>query len=45
VEGFIGPILMHLVTRELAESRLSFDVPVEDAARELAHLWVRAMTP
>ena len=44
-QSFAGPILIHLLTRELAEERLGLDVSVEDAVSELAMTWVRAMRP
>lgn len=45
LQGFMGPILFHLLTRPLAESRLGLDIDIEDAVTELALGWVRAMTP
>lgn len=45
LQSFIGPLLFHLMTRELAEERLGLDVPVEEAVSQLAMTWVRAMRP
>lgn len=45
LQAFIGPIAFHLLTRELAETRLGFDMPLDSAVTELAEVWVRAMTP
>jgi len=45
LQSLIGPILFHLMTRELAEARLGLDVTVEDAVSQLATNWVRAMRP
>jgi AcrR family transcriptional regulator len=45
MQAFVGPLLFHLLTRDLAESRLGFTVPLEDAVTELAMGWVRAMQP
>jgi len=45
LQSFIGPILFHLMTRELVEERLGLDVPLEDAVSQLATSWVRAMRP
>ncbi len=42
---FVGPVLLHLLTRQLAEERLGFDIPLEETATELARSWVRAMAP
>ncbi len=44
-QSFAGPVLIHLMTRELAEERLGLDVSVDDAVSELASTWVRAMRP
>ena len=45
LQGFIGPVLFHLLTRDLVEARMGFDIPLADAATQLADAWVRAMTP
>jgi AcrR family transcriptional regulator len=45
MQSFIGPIMVHLLTRQLAETRLGLDIAVEDAAEELARGWVRGMQP
>jgi AcrR family transcriptional regulator len=45
LQSFIGPILFHLMTRELVEERLGLDVTLEDAVSQLATSWVRAMHP
>jgi AcrR family transcriptional regulator len=45
IQALIGPILFHLITRDVAEQRLGLDLPLEDAVRELAAHWVRAMRP
>ena len=45
LQSFIGPILFHLMTRELVEERLGLDVALEDAVSQLATSWVRAMRP
>lgn len=45
VQALAGPILLHLVTRRVAERELGMAVPVEDALVELAEQWVRAMRP
>ena len=45
LQSFIGPILFHLMTRELVEERLGLDVTVEDAVSQLATSWVRGMRP
>jgi AcrR family transcriptional regulator len=43
--GFVGPILLHLLSRPLLESELGFDQPVEDTVTQLAQNWVRSMRP
>ena len=45
VQALVGPILLHVVTRRVAERELGMAVPVEDALVELAEQWVRAMRP
>lgn len=45
LQGFVGPIMFHLLTRDLAESKMGFDVPLEESVTELADAWVRSMTP
>lgn len=43
LQSLIGPILFHLVTRDLAQERLGVDLPLDDAIGQLAAAWVRAM--
>ncbi|HAW10938.1 MAG: helix-turn-helix domain-containing protein [Candidatus Dormibacteria bacterium] len=43
--AFVGPLVMHLITRDLAERALGLDIPVETTAQELAAVWLRAMRP
>jgi AcrR family transcriptional regulator len=43
IQSLVGPILMHLITRGVAERAVGFDVPLEDVAVELAEQWLRAM--
>jgi len=45
IQSFIGPVLFHLMTRELVEERLGLDVTLEDAVSQLATSWVRGMRP
>lgn len=45
LQALIGPILFHLITRDVAEQRLGLDLAVEDAVTQLAASWVRAMRP
>jgi AcrR family transcriptional regulator len=45
IQTLIGPILFHLITRDLAERRLGLDLGLEDAVTQLAASWVRAMRP
>jgi len=37
--------VFHLVTRDVAERELGFDMPVEEVVTVLAESWVRAMRP
>jgi len=43
IQALIGPILVHLITREVAEREIGFAVPLEDVAVELAEQWLRVM--
>ena len=43
IQALVGPILMHLITREVAEREIGFALPLEDVAVELAEQWLRAM--
>lgn len=45
VQALAGPILLHLITRSLAERELGLDVPLGDAVEQLAEQWVRSMRP
>jgi AcrR family transcriptional regulator len=44
-QALAGPVLLHLVTREVAERQLDFAVPLEEVATALAEQWVRSMRP
>jgi AcrR family transcriptional regulator len=43
IQSLVGPILVHLITRGVAEREVGFAVPLEDVAVELAEHWLRAM--
>jgi len=45
MQSFVGPILLHLITRRVAEREVGFATPLEEVATELAELWVHAMRP
>jgi len=45
LQSLIGPILFHLVTRDLAQERLGVELSLDDAVSQLAAAWVRAMSP
>jgi AcrR family transcriptional regulator len=45
LQSFIGPIFFHLMTRQLAERLLGFDIEGEQAVTVLADNWLRAMAP
>lgn len=44
-EAFMGPIVLHLISRPIVEERLSLDLPLDEAVAEFAASWLRAMTP
>lgn len=43
LQMFIGPLFFHLLTRDVVQQRLGFEIAAEDAAAELASNWLRAM--
>ena len=43
LQSFVGPLFLHLLTREFAERRVGLALPLEEAATELAETWLRAM--
>ncbi|HEV2415414.1 MAG TPA: helix-turn-helix domain-containing protein [Candidatus Dormibacteraeota bacterium] len=45
MQSFIGPIFFHLMTRKAAEQVLGVEIDGEQAVRELADAWLRAMRP
>lgn len=45
LQGLVGPIFMHLMTRTMTTRLAVMDVPVEEAVTQLAEGWVRAMRP
>jgi AcrR family transcriptional regulator len=45
IQSLVGPVLMHLTTRGLVERVLGDQLPTEEALRQLADNWLRAMRP
>jgi AcrR family transcriptional regulator len=45
LQAFAGPLIMHLITRDILERALGFDLALEDVAGLLAASWLRAMRP
>jgi AcrR family transcriptional regulator len=45
VQSFGGPILLHILSRPVAERVLGLDLDAEAAVVELAQLWLRGMRP
>lgn len=45
LQSFAGPILFHLLLRLQAETLLGFQIPIEEAATQLARAWVAGMRP
>jgi AcrR family transcriptional regulator len=43
VQSLAGPILVHLITRGVAERTIGFALPLEDVAVELSEQWLRGM--
>lgn len=44
LQSLIGPILFHLMTREVAQERLGLELTADEAVTELASNWVRSMS-
>ncbi len=40
-----GPIVVHLLTRPLAEATIGTQAPPQQVLDELVHAWLRAMNP
>ncbi len=45
MQSFVAPIMLHMVSRPLAEDLGLLDVPVDVVVREFTDAWLRAMTP
>lgn len=45
IQSLAGPVMVHLITRSLAEREVGLVLPLEDVATELAEQWLRAMRP
>jgi AcrR family transcriptional regulator len=45
MQSFVAPIMLHMVSRPLAEERGLVDVPLDEVVREFTEAWLRAMTP
>ena len=43
--AFIGPLILHMITRDMAQRVLGFELPLETVGDELAASWLRAMAP
>lgn len=45
IQSFIGPVMVHLITRDVAEREVGFAVPLDEVVTELAEQWLRGMRP
>lgn len=45
MQSFVAPIMLHLVSRPLAEDLGLVDIPLDEVVREFTDAWLRAMTP
>jgi AcrR family transcriptional regulator len=43
--SFVGPIMLHLLSRPMTDRLISFDLSLEDTAGLLAENWLRSMRP
>jgi AcrR family transcriptional regulator len=44
-QAFVGPIVIHLMTRRVAESRMGLKLSTDEVVAEFVRAWLRAMTP
>jgi AcrR family transcriptional regulator len=45
LQAFLGPLLIHLMTRSLAERTLGLTLSLDEVVRQLVAFWLRAMKP
>jgi len=45
LQAFLGPLLIHLMTRALAERALGLTEPLDEVVSQLVAFWLRAMKP
>jgi AcrR family transcriptional regulator len=45
MQSFVGPIIAHVMLRQVVTEALGFEIDSEAAVREFAALWVRGMQP
>lgn len=45
MESFMAPIMLHMVSRPLAEDLGLLDIPLDEVVREFTDAWLRAMAP
>jgi AcrR family transcriptional regulator len=45
IQLLAGPIVVHLLTRPLAEALPGFETPESEVLHEIVHAWLRAMAP
>lgn len=45
LQAFFGPIVIHLLTRPLAEKRLGLALPIDEVVAQFVSLWLSAMKP
>jgi AcrR family transcriptional regulator len=45
IQLLAGPVVVHLLTRPLAEALIDFEAPQSEVLDEIVHAWLRAMAP
>jgi hypothetical protein len=45
LQAYLGALLMHVMTRPLAEERFGVRMPLDDALAALVALWLEGMRP
>ena len=45
IQLLAGPIVVHLLTRPLAQALIDVETPESEVVDEIVHAWLRAMAP
>jgi hypothetical protein len=45
MQSFVGPIIAHVMLRQVVNEAMGSEIDSEEAVREFAAIWVRGMRP